>query len=245
MPTTSPTNPVGASIPRPGSTSTPSNHSVTTQGSGSRHGSWQHSASFVGTAMGLPTAPVVANAPSLTAWRSHESAQNLQPIQASGSSLQDSMQAPGSATYQQGERVDWSGTPTSYQYVSSEQQRPQQYETASAQQSQGYQPSTYPQIGPQNEFPNLSVSSGPGYQVQGQTSFAQQPSFQVAPMAIPTSGSDYTSSHTQMQPPPLAAPSFHATAGEQTYGQQSTSPAMQYRDDSAGRPYSLTHYPTA
>lgn len=191
--------------------------------------------------MSLPSAPAVANAPSLTAWRSHESAQSLQPIQTSGSSLQDPMQAPGSATYQQAERVDWTGTPTSYQYVSSEQQRSQQYETASAQQSQGYQSSTYPQ----SEFPNISVSSSPSYQVQGQTTFAPQPSFQVAPMAIPTSGSDYTSPHTQMQPPPLPNPSFHANAGEQTYGQQSAPPAMQYRDESAGRSYSLTHYPTA
>lgn len=256
VPSTSPTNPVGASISRAGSSSTPSNHSAATQDSGSRHGSWQHGASYGGTPMGLPNAPAVANASNVTAWRSHENAQNLQPIQTSSSGLQDPMQAPGSANYQQGERVDWSGTPTSYQYVNQEQQRPQKYETtsaqqaqgyetASAQQAQGYQPSAYPPMGPQSEYPNISVSSSPSYQVQGQTSFPQPPSFQMAPMQIPTSAGGYTSPHTQMHAPPLSNSSFHSTAGEQTYGQQPAPPAMQFRDESANRAYPLTHYPNA
>ncbi|GIZ42279.1 hypothetical protein CKM354_000555400 [Cercospora kikuchii] len=238
VPSASPVNAAGASIPRPGSTST-SNNSVTTQGSGSRHGSWQHGAGFVANGMGLPTASSVANAPTLTAWRSHESAQSLQPLQTSGSSLQDPMQAPGSATFQHGERVDWSAAPSSYQYISQEQQRPSQYETAPSQQP-GYQSSTYhTQMTPQSEFPNISVSSSPS-SYQGQTAFPAQQAFQVAPMQVPTTGPDYSSPHTQMHPPPLPNASFHTATSEQPYPQQQT-----YREEAAGRSYPLAHYPTA
>ncbi|KAM3425198.1 hypothetical protein BST61_g7156 [Cercospora zeina] len=239
VPSTSPVNPTGASIPRPGSTST-SNHSVSTQGSGSRHGSWQHGAGFVANGMALPTSSSVANAPTLTAWRSHESAQSLQPLQTPGNSLQDPMQTPGSATFQHGERVDWPTAPSSYQFISQEHQRPSQYETAPSQQD-GYQtPSYHSQMAPQSEFPNISVSSSPSsYQVQGQSTFPGQQGFQVAPMQVPTTGPDYTSPHTQMHPPPLPNTSFHSSAGEQPYTQQT------YRQETAGRSYPLTHYPTA
>lgn len=158
--------------------------------------------------------------------------------------MSDPMQAQSSAPYQQADR--WSGNAAPYQYVSQEPSRPQNYETAPMQQQQGYQPSSvqpaYSHMAPQNDFSSMSVSSSPStYQVQAQPSFPQSGSFQVAPMQ-PT-GTEYnTSPHGHMQPPSL--PPFHANHGEQSYTSQQEATSMQYRDEGASRPYSLTHYPT-
>ncbi|KAF2163768.1 hypothetical protein M409DRAFT_57251 [Zasmidium cellare ATCC 36951] len=231
----------GSSIQRPGSTSTPGNQSMTTQSTGSRHGSWQHQAAgFVGTAataIGLPSAAAVAGAPSLTTWRSHDNPQTMQ----------DPLSAGSSGPYHQDQRVDWPASAGPYQqYVTQEQQRQPQYETAPAQPQQGYQ-QPFGAAAPQSEFPSISVSSSPSsYQVQNQPTFQQPGSFQVAPMQVPTSGTEYTTSpHGQMQPPPLPNGPFHGTHGEQPYGTQPGNHALQYRDESANRSYSLAHYPTA
>lgn len=215
---------------------------MTTQSTNSRHGSWQHqSAGFVGTAataMGLPNAAAVAGAPSLTTWRSHDNAPTMQ----------DPLSAGSSAPYTQDQRVDWPANAGPYQqYVTQEQQRQPQYETAPAQQQPGYQQPYHTQITPQSEFPSISVSSSPSsYQVPNQPTFQQPGSFQVAPMQVPTSGTEYTTSpHGQMQPPPLPNAPFHPAHGEQSYGTQQGNHALQYRDESANRSYSLTHYPTA
>lgn len=251
MPSTSPGTASGSSIQRPGSTSTPSNQSMTTQSTGSRHGSWQHQpAGFVGAAVsanGIPSASAVAGAPGLTTWRSHDNPPNMS----------DPLSAGSSGPYQD-QRVDWPQSAGSYQqYVTQEPPRQPQYETAPAQQQQGYQQpfgsataqsSTYhTQLTPQSEFPSIAVSSSPSsYQVQNQPTFQQPGSFQVAPMQVPTSGTEYsTSPHGQMQPPPLPTAPFHPAHGEQSYGAQQPNHALQYRDESANRPYSLTHYPTA
>lgn len=170
--------------------------------------------------------------------------------------MTDPMQPQSSAPYQQGDRVEWHGNAVPYQYVSQEPQRPQTYETAPLQQQQGYQsssvqpyvnnsshPPPYSQMAPQTDFSNLSVSSSPStYQVQTQPAYTQPASFQVTPMQVPTTGTEYTSPHGHMQPPSL--PSFHASHGEQSYSSQQGSTPLHYRDESASRPYSLTHYPT-
>ncbi|KXS96652.1 hypothetical protein AC578_6910 [Pseudocercospora eumusae] len=250
VPSTSPGTASGSSIPRSGSNSTPSNHSVTTQSSGSRHGSWQHPSGFVGTAMSLPSAAAVANAPNMTTWRSHDSAQSLQTP---GGSIQDPLQTQTGAPYHHGEYAN----PSSYQYVSQDQQRPQ-YETAPAHQQPNYQPSAVQAYGasaapqpstyqtgltPQSEYPSLSVSTSPS--TYAQPSFQQPASFQVSPLPVPASATEYTSPHGQMQPPPLPNPSFHPSGSEQNYGPGQAAPPMQYRDENASRSYSLSHYPTA
>lgn len=183
--------------------------------------------------MGLPSVGAVANPPSLTTWRSHDTAQ-------------DPLSAQSTSPYHD-QRVDWPNTAAPYsQYVSQDQQRPQ-YETAPAQQT-GYQPSSYHTgLTPHSEYPpNISVSAGPSaYQVQSQAAFPQPASFQITPMQVPAGGADYTSPHGQMQPPPLPTTSFQPAHVEQTYGAQQASSPMQYRDEGVSRPYSLGHYPTA
>lgn len=170
--------------------------------------------------------------------------------------MTDPMQAQSSAPYHQADRVDWSANGAPYQYVSQETQRPQTYDTAPLQQQQGYQPPSvqpygngtsqppaYTQMAPQNDFSSLSVSSSPStYQVQTQPTFNQSATFQVTPMQVPTTGTEYTSPHGHMQPPSL--PPFHASHSEQSYAPPQGSTPLQYRDESASRPYSLTHYPT-
>lgn len=196
--------------------------------------------------MDISGAVTVASGPNVTAWRSNESTQNMP----------DPMQGQPATSFHQGERVEWSGNAAPYQYVSQEQQRPQNYETAPLQQQQGYQQSSvqpygnattqapgYSQMAPQNDFSSISVSSSPStYQVQTQPTFPQSAPFQVTPMQVPTTGSEYTSPHGQMQPPSL--PSFHSSHGEPSYPTPQGSTPVHYRDESASRSYSLTHYPT-
>lgn len=237
----------GANVARAGSSSTPSSHSATTQGSTSRHGSWQHQAGFVGTANGIPSTAAVANAPNLTTWRSHDSAQSLS---------QESLQGPSPTTYQSGERVEWSSNPSTYPYASQDQQRPH-YETAPPHQQQDFpssfgastaaQSSTYQtQLSPQSDFPNISVSSSPSaFQVQGQPTFQQPNTFNVTPMQVSAGTNEFTSPHGQMQPPPLPNNSFHPSSSEQNFGPGQSAASMPYRDESAHRSYSLAHFPAA
>ena len=206
---------------------------MATQSTGSRHGSWQGpTAGFVGTAVsvhGVPNAAAVASAPTLNTWRSHDSAQ----------ALQDPLSAGSNGPYHHDQRIDWpqNTAPSYQQYVTQEQQRQAQYDTASAPQQQSFQQqplsSTYhSQMGPQGDFPNnISVSSSPSsYQAQNQATFPQPGSFQVASMQVPTSGTEFTPSpHVAMQPPPLPSAPFHS-AGENAYEAQAGSHAMQYQE---------------
>ncbi|SMQ49823.1 unnamed protein product [Zymoseptoria tritici ST99CH_3D7] len=226
--------------------STPSTHSMTTQSSNSRHGSWQHQVSGFGpnasAPMTMPGAVSVASAPNVTAWRSEHP-------------MPDPMSATSSSSYAPNDRVEWPANGAPYQYVNQDPSRSQQYDSAPLPHHQGYQQAPvqhyangsaqqqpYTQMGGQTEFPSISVSSSPTtYQVQAQPTFNQPPNFQVAPMQVPAGASEYSSPHGHMQPPPLPNASYpgHAEQQQQTYG------AQQYRDETANRSYSLSQYPTA
>lgn len=98
----------------------------------------------------------------------------------------------------------------------------------------------------QPEYSSISVSpSSSTYQVQNQSAFSQQSAPFAPPMQVPTSGADFASAHTQMQPPPLPNAPFHPSAGDQPYAPPQAQSALQYREEAANRPYALSHYPTA
>ncbi|KAK5121242.1 hypothetical protein LTR85_005408 [Meristemomyces frigidus] len=123
---------------------------------------------------------------------------------------------------------------------------------------QAYHP---PQLPPQAEFQNMAVSSPAGYQMQHQQqtyqqspqpqaypqqSFQQPTTYQITPVQMPVSAAEYVSPHSQMQPPPpMSTQSYHAPQQEQHYAPppQQPHPPLQYRDDAAGRGYSMPHYP--
>lgn len=85
----------------------------------------------------------------------------------------------------------------------------------------------------------MAVSSPAAYQHSFPPS-AQYPmaGLQVSPAP---SASDYAPQQGHMQPPPISASPYHP---EQQYSQQQMQANMQFRDDSANRGYSLTHYPS-
>jgi hypothetical protein len=157
-----------------------------------------------------------------------------------------------SGTGHQHDRPQWNGTSQPYSYQ--DQQRNQPFEASAQAQAQYGQPSvpsygtgTNPQQPgyaaapqpPQTEFQGMAVSSPTAYQHSFPPS-AQYPmaGLQVSP--APTT-SDYAPQQGHMQPPPISAAPYHP---DQQYGQQQMQANMQFRDDSANRGYSLTHYPS-
>jgi hypothetical protein len=127
------------------------------------------------------------------------------------------------------------------------------------------QPSYHPpQLPPQTEFQNMAVSSPATYQVQQLNPYQQQhpssnssyqtpqapPAYsQSAPIQMtstqmPASVGEYSTTHLQMQPPPVPATTYNAPPAEQQFAPPQIHPPMQYPSDGTNRSYSLVHYPS-
>ena len=256
----------GASIQRPDSTSTSRSFSGSHPAPA---GSWpqQQQQPPRGSYSGLTNLPLAVPG-TATAWRSHEGAQGVAPIAGDiHTTARNATSLPYNAPHS--DRTQWSSTASQYQYAVPEQQShaqypghaqiPQQQHAAQqqspysqaplsayppAQQTQQQQPAYHPpQMPPQSEFQNLSVSGSTSpYTVSapGTQSFVPQPQYHIAPMQS-----------TEYQPPShlptqsMAAPSYQHPSAEQGYPPQQAQQAQtQYRDDS-GRAYSMAHYPPA
>jgi hypothetical protein len=254
----------GASIQRPASTSTSRSFSASHP---APSGSWpqQQQQPPRGSYSGLTNLPLAVPG-TATAWRSHEGAQGVTPVAGDiHTTARSATSLPYNAPH--AERTQWSSTAPQYQYAVAEQQSHAQYPAHAqipqqhaaqqqspysqaplsayppAQQSQQQQPAYHPpQMPPQSEFQNLSVSGSTSpYTVSapGTQSFVPQPQYHIAPMQS-----------TEYQPPshlptqPMAAPSYQHPSAEQGYPPQQAQAQTQYRDDS-GRAYSMAHYPPA
>lgn len=257
----------GASIQRPASTSTSRSFSGTHPGPS---GSWHHHqhvprGSYSGLS-NLPLAvPGAAGAPApanLTTWRSHESTQSMPSMPGE---IQTPARHASSLPYNTpsaAERPQWPSSTPQYQYtVTAEQQPQQQYHTHTqqhspygpapmqsyppAQQTAQHQPAYHPpQIPPQTEFQNLSVSGSPAaYTVAapGTQSFVPPQQYHVAPMQ----SAEYQQPQASLPSQPIPAASYQHSASEQPFpGPTQQQSSVHYRDDS-GRGYSLGHYPSA
>lgn len=254
----------GASIQRPASTSTSRSFSGSHP---APSGSWpqQQQQPPRGSYSGLTNLPLAVPG-TATAWRSHEGAQPVAPVAGDiHTTARNATSLPYNAT-SHADRTQWSSTAPQYhqyaephaqypghaqitqQHAAAQQQSPYSQAPLSAyppaQQTQQQQPAYHPpQMPPQSEFQNLSVSGSTSpYTVSapGTQSFVPQPQYHIAPMQS-----------TEYQPPshlptqPMAAPSYQHPSAEQGYPpQQGQQAQTQYRDDS-GRAYSMAHYPPA
>jgi hypothetical protein len=264
----------GASIQRPASTSTSRSFSGTHPGPS---GSWQTQQAPRGSYVGLTNLPLAVpgtapaqSQPGLTTWRSHESTQSVPSVP---HDVHTPARNASSLPYNgplHPERQHWPSTTPQYQYTVTEQQPHAQYQThpqAPAQQHSPYsqapvhtyppvqhsqqQPAYHPpQMPPQSEFQNLSVSSSTSpYTVPAPVSqgFVPQQQYHIAPMQ----SAEYSQPQSHLPPQPLPPPSYHQPSSEQAYPpppppqqQQPQHSSVHYRDDS-GRAYPVGHYPPA
>lgn len=242
---------------------------TTSQSSNSRHGSWQHMATnFVppsaNAAQSLSGPSPVQMGLNLSTWRSQDSTHSVQSAPHHVSEhAQSQPHTPFSAT-QPGDQTQWTGPAQSYPYQ--EQQRPQHFEPPPQQQDQygvpvvaGFVPAptphqpTYhvppppppaPPAQPHVEYRTIGVAPPVQYHVQ-QQSYGQQapypPPTHVSNTPTHVTHPDYHSQPGAMQPPPISAPAYHTSQGEQQYAQQQVQPGMPFRVD-PGQGYSITHY---
>jgi hypothetical protein len=252
----------GASIQRPASTSTSRSFSGSHPAPA---GSWpqQQQQPPRGSYSGLTNLPLAVPG-TATAWRSHEGAQGVAPVAGDIHTTAQRTSLPYNAPH--ADRAQWSSTAPQYQYTVPEQQShaqypghaqiPQQQHAAQqspysqaplsayppAQQTQQQQPAYHPpQMPPQSEFQNLSVSGSTSpYTVSapGTQSFVPQPQYHIAPMQ----STEYQQPPAHLPTQPMPAPSYQHPSAEQGYPPQQAQ--TQYRDDS-GRAYSMAHYPPA
>ncbi|KAK5170908.1 uncharacterized protein LTR77_004052 [Saxophila tyrrhenica] len=255
---------VGASIPRPPSTSTPrSALSVTTsQSSNSRHGSWQQGATHLGVSgasapASLPAHSSVQLGPGLTSWRSQDSTQSVHSTPG-GMPEQHSLhtQVPY-VSANPADRPQWSvrqpypyqepqRTPSQTQAQASPQPQPQYAQP----QVPNYPPGAAPQpqsyvAPPQSEFQSMTVQSPANYQVSQQQPYPPQQHYQMAPVeqVPPTApGAQYAPQPGQLHPPQIIPAAYQHPQGEQGYAQQQM---HAYREDPGQQGgYSMTHYPS-
>lgn len=263
----------GASIQRPASTSTSRSFSGShpaPSGSWPQQQQQPPRGSYSGLT-NLPLAVPGTATSGITAWRSHEGAQSVAPVAGDiHSTARNASSLPYNAP-SHGDRTQWSSTaPQYHQYTVAEQQPhaqysghpqiPQQHSASQqqspysqaplsayppAQQAQQQQPAYHPpQMPPQSEFQNLSVSGSPSpYTVSapGTQSFVPQAQYHIAPMQ----STEYQQPPAHLPTQPMPAPSYQHPSAEQGYPPQPSQQSQpQYRDDS-GRAYSMAHYPPA
>jgi hypothetical protein len=252
---------IGASIPRPDSTSTPQSTMslAPSQSSSSRQGSWQqtpgpYAVSAPGAQVNITAQPPPQLGGSgLTNWRSHDS---VSSVHSSSANLQDQSHIHAQHQYSAStpsERAQWAVTPT---FPYQEPQRTSPLPQSSPQAQQQFAPTSIPAYGtagaqqqapyaapPQNEFQSMTVQSPSAYPVPQPQAYGQQAQYPVPQMQVPppTNTADYPGQQSQLTQTPMAAPGYPTSQGEQ-YGQPQVHPPMHYRDD--GRAYSLTHYPS-